>query len=99
MNNEDEWIKTFLEPLRLESSEAFVQQVMRKVRAYTEREEWIRWPVFARWAFPALALSIAGFTVALGYTLQPVQPSTTSVLLGGQEQSFSNDWLNAVEEQ
>ena len=99
MNNQEDWIKSFLEPLRLEGSEAFVQQVMRKVRAYSEREEWIRWPIFARWAFPALALSIAGFTVALGYTLQPTQLTTTTVLLGGQEQSFSNDWLAAVDEQ
>jgi len=99
MNNQEDWIKTFLEPLRLESSEVFVQQVMRKVRAFREREEWIRWPVFARWAIPALAISIGSFTVALRYTLQPTPLSTTSVLLGGQEQSFSNDWLTAVDEQ
>src|SRR5258708_13448384 len=68
--------RAFLQPLRAEGSELFVQKVMRKVRVYSQNEDWIRWPVFTRWPFPALALSIAGFTISLAYTLRPVPLST-----------------------
>jgi len=95
----DDWLeKELLQPLRYEASEAFVQRVMQKVRAYAEREEWIRWPVFARWAFPALALSVASFTLALNYTLQPTKLSADTIFLQDQEPSLALAWMPLAEE-
>jgi anti-sigma factor RsiW len=76
-------------PLKVEYSEAFVHQVMRKVRSY----ESIRWPQMVRWLVPALALSVSGFAGVMVYNLQP-SLSTESLLMSGPEQTLSHEWLN-----
>ena len=83
-----------LEPLEGKDSEAFVQQVMRRVRAYGSEPEGIRWPVFARWAYPALALSMAGFVAALVFAQIPANVSTETLLAGGQTASVAGQWLS-----
>jgi hypothetical protein len=90
----DKISQAFLQPLRAESSELFVQSVMRRVREYSQRDEWIRWPVFVRWAFPALAVSIASFTLSLAYVLQPSAISTEEVVLADREPLVPTDWVS-----
>jgi hypothetical protein len=94
----EQWEQTsraILQPLRAESSDVFVQAVMRKVREYVGRDEWIRWPVFARWAYPVLALSIAGFTLSLAYVMEPVRVSTDEVVLENRQPLVLADWVSA----
>jgi hypothetical protein len=91
----DEQIRSLLAPLRVESSEVFVQNVMRKVRAYGQRDEWVLWPRFVRWALPALALSVSSFAAAMIYTIGPAPTSPESLLLEDQTQNTSTSWISS----
>ena len=86
--------RTFLQPFRIADSEAFVQNVMRKVRIYDQNEERRNWTYFARWAFPVLALSFTGFAVALVLTVQPLDVSVDSLVLENWGQNVSADQLS-----
>src|SRR5689334_21500216 len=96
----EQWEQTsraFLQPLRAESSDVFVQAVMRKVREYVRRDEWIRWPVFIRWAYPALALSVASFTLSLAYAMQPARVSMDEVVLADRQPIVPADWISGLQ--
>src|SRR4051812_33584439 len=70
-------------PLRVQGSEAFVHEVMRKVRASASQPVGLRWPQFARWAYPALAFSATVFIGGMRFALQPLAtPSVDNVLIG-----------------
>jgi anti-sigma factor RsiW len=88
----------FLKPLEAQASDVFVQNVMRKVRAYEPEEASLGWPRFLRWAAPALALSMAGFTIALSVSLQSDSPAseTEVVLQEDEETSFATEWLSSA---
>ena len=62
----------YLHPLRVRESEPFVQQVMRSIRALPDT---VLAPFSLRWAFPALALSMAGFALVLLY-ISTTAPAT-----------------------
>jgi anti-sigma factor RsiW len=83
----------FLKPLQAQASEAFIQNVMRKIRTYEPQEAGIRWPQFLRWAAPALALSMGAFTLVLMDSLEPAQAAAETVLLEEREPSLASDWL------
>jgi len=72
--------QTFLQPLKVQESEVFVQQVMRKIRVAQPVEELARPAFFARWTFPALALSMASFAGALLYVAQPTVASAENFI-------------------
>ena len=72
--------KAYLQPLQVGYSEAFVQEVMRNVRRFAPLRESIRWPLFARWAIPALALSATSFAAVFAYTTQRAALSTDTLL-------------------
>ncbi len=94
-----EWKDTsrlFLEPLRVKSSEIFVQQVMRRVRALEPEASGLGWPLFVRWAFPALALSVSSFAGAFVYTEQPLTAATPAIFLDEQEQPSALGSLSSV---
>jgi anti-sigma factor RsiW len=85
--------KNFLQPLHAVPTEVFVQNVMRKVRAYVLRDDVLQWRHFVRWAFPVLALSVSGFVAILTYTLEPTQTSPTALLIGEATPSYSTEIL------
>src|ERR1019366_177744 len=93
-DEQDLWARKFLEPLRAQSSEAFIQAVMRRVRSESLPEAGIRWAVFARWAYPALAVSISGFAAAMLYTVPPSTMSSDVLLMGDRDQTLVVEWLN-----
>jgi len=87
--------RAFLQPFRMADSEAFIQSVMRRVRAYDQNEERRNWAYFARWAFPVLALSVTGFAAALVLTVQPIDVSADALLPQSQGQNVSAYSLSA----
>ncbi|HVO32318.1 MAG TPA: zf-HC2 domain-containing protein [Elusimicrobiota bacterium] len=84
-----------LAPLRMAASEAFVQDVMRKVRLASSAAPSVQGDgLFLRWALPTLALSMAGFAGALVYTVQPVMPTTQTLLAGESTSNSMADWMS-----
>src|SRR5262245_13141079 len=75
----------WLESLRAEPSEQFVQQVMRKVRLYEKRENsWNHgwW----RWMWPGMSIASISLLLALAYVEKHSLPlGTDLVLMAGQE--------------
>jgi len=91
--------KMFLDPITIRPSEAFINKTMRLVRTWEAPEPWISRllrPVFTRFAFPALSLSMAGFTVALLYAVQPVNKSGDALVLGGHASSVTTEWKDSL---
>src|SRR4051812_20080270 len=62
--------RQLLHHVRLEPSPAFVDRVMRGVRALPEPRT-AGWFFGLRWEFPALALSMAGFALTVLYLSKP----------------------------
>ena len=72
---------------------------MRDVRSWEAPESSIGWllrPLFSRWAFSALSLSAAGFTMALLYAVQPVNNAEDGLVLGDQARSVTTEWKNGL---
>lgn len=88
--------RVFLQPFRMTGSEAFVQNVMRRIRAYDQNEARKHWAYFTRWAIPALALSFTGFAAALVLTVQPIDVSADTVLVASQGQNVAADRLSGL---
>jgi anti-sigma factor RsiW len=91
----DAWKQTaarLVVPLQMTGTEMFVQNVMRRVRAYTPELAPFRWREFTRWAFPALAFSLTACAAAFFYVLQPSATSTDSLLIGGAGSAVSVQW-------
>ena len=85
------WRRTaqaFVQPLRVEPSEAFVRGVMTGIRTLDEETATVQpfWPM--RWAFPALTLSMAGFAAAFLY-VAPAEGSADSWFSDEQEVSVT----------
>ena len=88
-----------LDPLTIRPSDAFVAAAMRRVRTWEAPEPWISRllrPILTRWAFPALSLSVAGFTMALLYAVQPVNTAEDGLVLGGHAGSVTAEWKNSL---
>jgi len=102
LDNLQDWNRAkaiMLDPLTIRPSEAFVANVMRRVRAWDAPEPWISrwlWPVFTVWAIPAMSLSAAGFTVAFLYAVQPVNHAGDGLILGGHAGSVTTEWKDAL---
>jgi len=89
------WAQTataLLQPLRAGSTDYFVQNVMRRVRLFVQRDEGRRWESFVRWALPALALSAGAFAVLFLYTMWPGEGSANSELLGEAGTAVTASW-------
>jgi anti-sigma factor RsiW len=88
--------RTVLQPLKAVQTDLFVQNVMRQVRAYDQKEDAVQWRHFLRWAFPILAFSVSGFVATLVYTLEPAKPSTAALLIGESSPTYSTEALESV---
>ena len=101
-NDIQDWHQTkkmFLDPLTIRPSGAFVSKAMRRVRTWEAPEPWISRllrPVFTRFAFPAMSLSMVGFAAALLYAVQPVNKSADALVFGGQTSSVTAEWKNSL---
>jgi anti-sigma factor RsiW len=93
IENWSQTARAYLQPLQVAQTEVFTQKVMRKVRAFVQRDEGQRWRLFSRWAYPVLALSISGFVAVLAYTLQPATVPTNGLLLEDQDSAISTEWI------
>jgi len=98
----DGWRQTkanYLDPLSVQPSKAFIANVMRDVRSCEAPESsmgrFLK-PLFSRWAFPALSLSVAGFTMALLYAVQPVNNAEDGLVLGDQARNVTAEWKNGL---
>ena len=94
----DEWkhtAQTFLIPLKMEDSPAFTQNVLRKIRNTQAAETQERPRFFARWAFPALALSMGSFAAVLLYVAQPPMASADGLLLT-DSQDTPSEWVSSL---
>jgi len=70
-------LKSLLKPLDIRGTDAFVHQVMRRVRAVeTSVTPWVQ--VWSRWAWPTLVFSTVVFAITLVHTLQPEMVSADS---------------------
>jgi anti-sigma factor RsiW len=78
-----------LTPLQTPDSERFVQNVMRAVRTQVLE----RPALFFRWAFPALALSMAGFAVTFLY-IEHASPTASDTLVWGDQDTTITDGLS-----
>jgi len=90
---------TYLDPLTVQPSKAFITNVMRDVRSWEAPEPWLcrlLRPVFTRWAIPAMSLSMAGFAMALLYAVQPVNKAGDGLILGGQTTSVTTEWKDTL---
>ncbi len=86
----------YLQPLKVESSEIFIQGVMRKVRAYGSKQELSRWSFFARWAVPALALSMTSFAAVFTYAIPTASLTPMSCCWGMPNQECYRGTSTAV---
>ena len=94
----DDWkqtAQTFLIPLKMENSPAFTQNVMRKIRNSQTTETQERPQFFARWAFPALALSVGSFAAVLLYVAQPTAASADGLFLT-DSQATPSEWVSSL---
>jgi anti-sigma factor RsiW len=92
----DAWTQTtqtFLSPLRLTDSQVFTQGVMRTIRNLPETQARPRF--FARWAFPALALSMGSFAAALLYVTQPTTLSADGLFFA-DPQTTPSQWITSI---
>lgn len=77
-DQDERLVDRILQTLRVEPSEAFVHRVMHGIYALPR----VR-PAFQfSWAFPALALSMAGFALTLFYMAKPLTVTSDAALLG-----------------
>ncbi len=68
----------------------FTSRVMAEIRQ--RQPVIVSWRGFARWAIPALAISMGSFTLAVRYSLEPEAVSPEAVL---QETSVPTDYSEA----
>ena len=82
----------FLTPLQARDGQVFTQNVMRKIRTSEAAETQARPRFFARWAFPALALSMGELAAVLLYVAQPAAVSADGLFLSDQ-QTTPSEWV------
>jgi anti-sigma factor RsiW len=91
----NDWKKTthtFLSPLQIQDAPVFTQKVMRKIRVSQASETQVRPRFFARWAFPALALSLGSFAAMVLYVAQPTVAAADG-LFSADSQTTPTEWI------
>lgn len=79
---------------RLSDERLFTARVMAEIRQHQPAP--IPWRSFARWAIPALAISLGSFTLALRYSLDSTPISAETALQDSVNSSDSpENWLTA----
>jgi anti-sigma factor RsiW len=85
--------KTFLRSLRPETSEAFVQRVMERIKI-AEDSRRLRWrPAAIRWLSPALGLGTAALLFFISLPHQGPVLSTEGLLLANGHEEHTSEWV------
>ncbi len=83
--------EALFKPRQMKDRGVFTAGVMARIRDLQPAD--LSWRLFARWAIPALALSLGGFIFALNDWMEPLPVTSETIVLGDPDALVSIEWL------
>ncbi len=83
--------KSLFTPRETKDQRVFTAEVMQKIRRLQPADSF--WQVFARWAFPALALSFGALVITVSYSVEPQAVSAETFVLDDEETVYTIEWV------